>query len=45
MSLKPGPPLEFRHIAVRRTRDGWLVAGADGNNLFQPGWPPAPATS
>lgn len=43
MSLKPGPPLEFRHIAVRRTPKGWLVAGADGNNLFRPGWPPGPA--
>ena len=43
MSLRPGPPLEFRHIAVRRTPDGWLVAGADGNNLFRPGWPPGPA--
>lgn len=42
MSLKPGPPLEFRHIAVRRTPEGWLVAGADGNNLFKPGWPPGP---
>lgn len=42
MSLKPGPPLEFRHIAVRRAPEGWLVAGADGNNLFKPGWPPGP---
>ena len=43
MSLRPGPPLEFRHIAVRHTADGWLVAGVDGNNLFRPGWPPGPA--
>ena len=42
MSLRPGPPLEFRHIAVRRTPGGWLVAGADGNHLFRPGWPPGP---
>lgn len=41
MSLRPGPPLEFRHIAVRRMRDGaWLVTGVDGANLFSPGWPP-----
>lgn len=43
MSLRPGPPLEFRHLAVRETADGWLVAGVDGANLFQPGWPPGPA--
>lgn len=42
MSLRPGPPLEFRHIAVRDTPDGWLVTGVDGNNLFSPGWPPGP---
>ena len=43
MQLKPGPPLEFRRLAVRRTGDGWLLAGLDGSNLFQPGWPPGPA--
>ena len=43
MSLRPGSPLEFRHLAVRDTDDGWLVAGVDGANLFQPGWPPSPA--
>ena len=43
MQLKPGPPLEFRRLAVRRTGEGWLLAGLDGSNLFQPGWPPGPA--
>lgn len=42
MSLRPGPPLDFRHLAVRRTPDGWLLAGLDGNHIFRPGWPPAP---
>lgn len=43
MSLRPGPPLQFRHLALRRSPDGWLVAGLDGARLFEPGWPPAPA--
>ncbi|MFP5376134.1 MAG: hypothetical protein ACLGIO_05045 [Acidimicrobiia bacterium] len=43
MSLRPGPPLQFRHLAVRRTPGGWLLAGLDGARLFEPGWPPAPA--
>lgn len=42
MQLRPGPPLEFRRLAVRRTPDGWLLAGVDGSNLFAPGWPPVP---
>lgn len=45
MSLRPGPPLEFRHIAVGRAlgdANGWVVIGVDGNNLFAPGWPPGP---
>lgn len=42
MQLRPGPPLEFRHLAVRRTPAGWLLAGLDGSNLFAPGWPPGP---
>lgn len=43
MQLKPGPPLEFRHLAVRHTGEGWRLAGLDGRNLFRPGWPPGPA--
>lgn len=42
MSLKPGPPLQFRHLAVRGRPEGWLLAGLDGAHLFVPGWPPAP---
>ena len=42
MSLRPGPPLQLRHLAVRRTPEGWLLAGLDGNNIFRPGWPPGP---
>ncbi len=42
MSLRPGPPLQFRHLALRRTPEGWLLAGLDGNHIFRPGWPPAP---
>lgn len=40
---RPGPPLEFRHLALRRGGEGWRVAGLDGSALFRPGWPPAPA--
>ncbi len=29
-----------RRLAVRRTAEGWLVAGLDGSALSQPGWPP-----
>ena len=36
----PGPPPAARRFAVRRTSDGWLVAGVDGSALFRPGWPP-----
>ncbi|MDP9389743.1 MAG: hypothetical protein M3Q48_17960 [Actinomycetota bacterium] len=42
MSLKPGPPLEFRHLSVRRREEGFHVAGLDGGALFKPGWPPTP---
>lgn len=42
MTLRPGPPLEFRRLAVRHTPRGWLLAGVDGSNLFRPGWPPTP---
>lgn len=43
LSLKPGAPVTYRRLAVRRREDAWLVAGVDGTNLFRPGWPPAPA--
>ena len=43
MQLRPGPPLEFRRLAVRRTEGRRLVAGLDGSNIFRPGWPPGPA--
>lgn len=36
----PGPPPVARRFAVRRTDEGWLLAGLDGSALFQPGWPP-----
>lgn len=42
MQLRPGPPLEFRRLALRRTDEGWLLAGVDGSNIFRPGWPPTP---
>ena len=36
----PGPPPIARRFAMRRTDQGWLVAGLDGSALFRPGWPP-----
>ncbi|MEO6121674.1 MAG: hypothetical protein ABIW46_09525 [Acidimicrobiales bacterium] len=45
LNLKPGAPITFRRLAIRRQvgQDaGWLVAGVDGTNLFRPGWPPGP---
>lgn len=42
MALRPGPPLEFRRLAVRHSPEGWQLAGVDGNNIFRPGWPPTP---
>jgi hypothetical protein len=29
-----------RRFAMRHTTDGWLVAGVNGESLFEPGWPP-----
>lgn len=43
LSLKPGSPITYRRLALRHGRDGWLVAGVDGTNIFKPGWPPGPA--
>lgn len=43
LQLKPGSPVTYRRLAVRRHGEQWLVAGVDGMNLFRPGWPPAPA--
>ena len=31
-----------RRILVRHTPEGWLVAGLNGEQVFRPGWPPAP---
>lgn len=42
MSLRPGPPLELRRLALRRSGGRWLMAGLDGQTLFRPGWPPTP---
>ena len=43
LNLKPGSPVTYRRLAVRRKGNVWRVAGVDGRNLFRPGWPPAPA--
>lgn len=43
LEAKPGPPPVFRRLALRRSRDTWLVAGVDGRNVFRPGWPPSKA--
>jgi len=29
-----------RRFAMRHTSDGWLVASVNGDQLFEPGWPP-----
>ncbi len=29
-----------RRFAMRHTPDGWLVASVNGDQLFEPGWPP-----
>jgi hypothetical protein len=29
-----------RRFAMRHTPGGWLVAGVNGDRLFEPGWPP-----
>lgn len=42
MALRPGPPLDLRRLALRRTEHGWLMAGLDGTAIFRPGWPPTP---
>ncbi|MFP5319925.1 MAG: hypothetical protein ACLGI2_16740 [Acidimicrobiia bacterium] len=45
--VEPGPasdhpagPAFARRFAMRHTPDGWLVAGVNGDQIFQPGWPP-----
>jgi len=43
LQLKPGSPVSYRRLAVRRHGGRWLVAGVDGTNIFRPGWPPVPA--
>ena len=43
LETRPAPPAALRRLAVRRSGDGWLVAGLDGRNLFRPGWPPGRA--
>ncbi|HEX6597009.1 MAG TPA: hypothetical protein VF045_08745 [Acidimicrobiales bacterium] len=45
--VEPGPaayhpagPAFSRRFAMRHTTDGWRVAGINGDQLFEPGWPP-----
>ena len=37
---EPGDGGLERRFALRHTESGWLVAGVNGDQLFQPGWPP-----
>ena len=36
----PAGPAFARRFAMRHTSEGWLVAGVNGDQLFEPGWPP-----
>ncbi len=38
----PGRASLTRRFLVRHTGEGWLVAGLNGEQVFRPGWPPAP---
>ena len=37
---EPGDGGLERRFALRHTEAGWLVAGVNGDQLFEPGWPP-----
>lgn len=39
-SEHPSGPAFARRFAMRHTPDGWLVAGVNGEQIFEPGWPP-----
>lgn len=39
-SAHPASPSLTRRFAMRHTEHGWLVASVNGEQLFQPGWPP-----
>jgi hypothetical protein len=43
--LKPGHSAFARRFAMRHTEDGWQVASVNGDQLFEPGWPPRLGTS
>ncbi|MGH9166101.1 MAG: hypothetical protein ACRDZW_11420 [Acidimicrobiales bacterium] len=46
LRTKPGPPIVYRRLAVRRADEPdatWRLAGLEGTSLFRPGWPPTPA--
>jgi hypothetical protein len=38
--VQPGHPAFTRRFAMRHTEHGWVVAGVNGEQLFEPGWPP-----
>jgi hypothetical protein len=41
LGSQPGRGSLARRFAMRHTDDGWRVAGVNGDQLFEPGWPPA----
>ncbi len=38
---KPSRSRFARRFALRHTDDGWKVAGINGEQMFEPGWPPS----
>lgn len=36
----PAGPAFARRFAMRHSPDGWRVAGINGDQIFEPGWPP-----
>ena len=39
--FEPGRSALARRFAMRHSRDGWRLAGVNGDQLFVPGWPPS----
>jgi hypothetical protein len=40
LPMRPGHSTFTRRFAMRHTPQGWQVASVNGDQLFEPGWPP-----